>query len=161
MHVNDAEARLRAVLVQAGVIGARDSNYDQIRPATKADVARAWTAFQQFAAESASGIDPDPEGDGVLAEYLIVDWLQGQGEYFEQRFARQFAFLDDDGEYSHMAQLHCEFLYAPTPEARAVGEWGAWSFGRPLDAFFAEALATPGFQLEANPVGIKVWYSDV
>jgi hypothetical protein len=161
VHVNDAEARLRALLVQAGVTGARDSDYDNIRAANRADVASAWTAFQQFAAESVTGIDPDPEGDGILAEYLIVDWFQGQGERFEQGFTRQFAFVDEDGEYSHTAQLHCEFLYAPTPEARAVGEWGAWSFGRPLDAFFAEALATPGFRLEADPVGIRVWYSDV
>ena len=36
------------------------------------------------------------------------------------------------GEYSHMGQLHCEFLYDPTPET-----------------------------FEADPVGIKVWYSDV
>lgn len=142
-------------------MGARDSDYDHIRPATRDDVARAWRAFQQFAAEPVTGIDPDPEGDGVLTEYLVVDWFQGQGEHFEQGLTRQFAFLDEDGEYSHMAQLHSEFLYAPTPEARAVGEWSSWSLGRPLDAFFAEALATPGFQFEADPVGIKVWYSDV
>jgi hypothetical protein len=108
-----------------------------------------------------TGIDPDPEGDGILAEYLVVDWYQGQGEHFQQSLTRQFAFLVEDGEYSHMAQLHCEFLYAPTREAHAVGEMVLWSFGRLLDEFFAEALASPGFQFVADPVGIKVWYSDV
>ena len=161
MHVDEAEHRLRDLLCAVGVTGARDSSFDRVRPASRTHVASAWSAFRQFAAEPVTGIDSDPEGDGILAEYLIVDWFQGQGEHFEQGLTRQFAFLDEDGEYSHMAQLHCEFLYAPTPEALAVGERSSWSFGRPLDAFFAEALATAGFQFEADPVGIKVWYSDV
>jgi hypothetical protein len=161
VHVDEAEGRLRDLLSAAGVTGARDSSYDRIQPATKRDVVNAWSAFRQFAAEPVTGIDPDPEGDGILAEYIVVDWFQGQGEHFVQSLTRQFAFVDEDGEYSHMAQLHCEFLYIPTPEARAAGERNLWSFGRSLDEFFDKALALPGFQYEAEPVGLKVWYSDV
>jgi hypothetical protein len=51
------------------------------------------------AAEPVTGIDPDPDGDGILAEYLIVDWFQGQGEHFQQTFTRQFTFVDEDGHY--------------------------------------------------------------
>src|SRR4051812_33657992 len=101
MHVDEAEQRLRELLDVAGVGGARDSDYDHIKPATKADVSRSWRVFQQFAAEPVTGIDPEPDGDGILAEYLIVDWFQGQGEHFQQSLTRQFSFIDDDGEYSH------------------------------------------------------------
>jgi hypothetical protein len=52
-------------------------------------------------------------------------------------------------------------IYIPTPEARAAGERNLWSFGLSLDEFFDKALALPGFQYEAEPVGLKVWYSDV
>ncbi len=161
MHVDDAEHRLRELLCAAGVTGAYDSSYDRIQPATKIHVASAWSAFRQFAAEPVTGIDPDPEGDGILAEYIVVDWFQGQGEHFYQSLTRQFAFVDDEGEYTHTAQLHCEFLYAATSEARAVGEGNMWSFGRSLDEFFDEALAMRGFRYDDEPVGIKVWYSDV
>jgi hypothetical protein len=161
MHVDEAEHRLREILCEAGVTGGRDSDYDHIRPATRAHVTSEWSAFRQFAAEPVTGIDTDPDGDGILAEYLILDWFQGQGEHFQQSLTRQFAFVDEDGEYSHMAQLHCELLYAPMPEAHAVGEANMWSFGRALDEFVAEAFAMPGFQFDAEPVGIKVWYSDV
>jgi hypothetical protein len=31
-----------------------------------------------------TGIDSEPDGDGILAEYRIVDWLHGEGEHFSR-----------------------------------------------------------------------------
>jgi hypothetical protein len=75
-------------------------------------------------------------------------------------------FLDEDGEYSHSAMLTLEFLYMPTPALLALGS-GSVSAGAvgadlgPLDGFLADLLATPAFQIEDEPIGMHVWYSDV
>jgi hypothetical protein len=74
-------------------------------------------------------------------------------------------FLDEDGEYSHSAMLHLEFLYTPTAELRALGRGSvdADAVGAdlgPLDAFLTDLPATPAFQIKHEPIGVRVWYSD-
>jgi hypothetical protein len=108
----------------------------------------------------------DPEGGDVGASYGAFDWHQGQGESFQLGIARGFVFLDEDGEYSHSAMLHLEFLYEPTPELRALGRGtvdcdavGA-DLG-PLDEFLADVLASPAFEIQDEPIGMRGWYSDI
>lgn len=45
-------------------------------------------------------------------------------ELFHFGFVRQFTVYEEN-EYSHMEQLHCEFLFKPTDELRSleVSEW--------------------------------------
>lgn len=149
------------MLCEAGVMGARDSAWERPQPATAADPAKAWAVFQRFAEEPVEGDELDPGGGDVGASYLVVDWHQGEGERFEQSFGRGFVFLDEDGEYSHSAILHCVFQYTPTPELRALGSQSFGTDEQPLGEWFAEVLSAPGFQIDDEPVGMKVWYSEV
>lgn len=164
MHVDHAERRLRDMLCQAGIGGARDSDWEHLRPARAADVKTACEIFTSLAEEPVEGVDP--EGGDVGASYGVYDWRQGRGEQFQLRMARGYVFLDEDGEYSHSAMLNLEFLYMPTPELLALGSGrvGADAVGAdlgPLDGFLADVLATAAFQIKDEPIGMHVWYSDI
>jgi hypothetical protein len=101
MRSDEAADRLRALLADAGV------NLE--RPAAE-DVARTWDVMRRFAAEVVEDAEPPEEdGDGILAQYGTYDWHDGDGPHFELDMTRQFALTDEDGEYSHMAQLRCTF----------------------------------------------------
>jgi hypothetical protein len=128
------------------------------------DVELTWQVMRRFAGEPVPDAAPrEQDGDGVLAQYGTYDW--GNGEHFELDMTRQFSFTDEDGEYSHMAQLHCAFWYKPTRELRALGEDNLWSFGMELDDFFAQALAMPGFrgvrEAGVRPRRLVIDYGDV
>ena len=151
------------MLCEAGVEGARDSDWKDLQPATAADGAKALAVFTRFAEEPVEGIDP--EGGDVGASYGAYNWHQGQGELFQLGVARGYVFLDEDGEYSHSGMLHPEFLYTPTPDLLALGRGrvdvdavGA-DLG-PLHEFLANVLATPAFQIADEPIGMRVWYID-
>jgi hypothetical protein len=164
MNVDDAEARLRTMLCEAGVEGARESDWEQLRPATAADVARGWEVFTRFAEEPVEGVDP--EGGDVGASYGVFSFRPGDDEPFKLEVARGYVFLDEDGEYSHSAMLHLEFLYTPTPELLALGRGNVYADAvgadlGSLDAFLADLLATPAFQIQDEPIGMRVWYSDI
>jgi hypothetical protein len=151
----EAPGRLRALLREAGV--------DLERPSA-ADVERTWQVMRRFAGEPAEDTDP-PEGDrhGVLAQYGICDW--GDGEHLELEMTRQFIFTDDDGEYSHIAQLHCMFEFEPSGELRALGEDDLWSFGpaagRLLRQGAGDARRQRGSQRRARTLALVVEYGDV
>ena len=135
MKSHEALECLEALLQDAGV--------DPGQPSAD-DVETTWRVMRQFAAERVEDCEPpEQDGDGLLAQYGVHDW--GAGEHFELDMTRQFSFVDDDGEYDHMAQLSCTFLFPATPELAAIDSENEWSFGMPLDVFFERALALPGF----------------
>jgi hypothetical protein len=55
--------------------------------------------------------------------------------------------------------------FAVTDELRALGEANLWSFDLPLDRFFEQALAMPGFrgvrELGVNPLRLVIEYDEV
>ena len=55
---------------------------------------------------------------------------------------RQFIEADDEDV---MWQLHCTLHWTPDAETEALESGDLWSFGIPLDDFFVEALALPGW----------------
>jgi hypothetical protein len=155
MTSDEAPDRLRQLLRDAGV--------DLDRP-TSGDVERAWEVMRQFAEEPvADARAPEDEGDGILAQYFIFAW-EGP-PHVELDMTRQFSFADDDGEYSHMTQLQCTFQFAVTDELRTLGEDNLWSFDLPLDVFFEQALAMPGFrgvrELGVDPLRVVIEYDEV
>jgi hypothetical protein len=119
MNVEDAETRLREMLCAAGIEGARESDWEHLRPATAADVAKAREIFARFAEAPVEGVDP--EGGDVGASYGAFSFRPGDDEPFKLSIARGYVFLDEDDEYSHSALLHLEFLYTPTAELLALG----------------------------------------
>jgi hypothetical protein len=154
MTSNQAATRLVEMLKDAGV------DYDRPR---STDVHRAWETMHRFAAEPVDDVSPANDSDGLLAQYGTHDW--GEGEHFELDMTRQFAFDDDDGQYSHMSQLHCTCLFRPTDDLRALDADNVWSFGLTRDEFFARALALPGFRriadTEAVPLALVVEYGEI
>jgi hypothetical protein len=90
---------------------------DRIGKGTE-DIKRVWETFKDFCKEPVEG-EEDKE---ILFECGIHDFTGEELFYFN--FVRQFTVYEED-EYSHMEQLHCEFLFKPTDELRSleVSEW--------------------------------------
>jgi hypothetical protein len=149
---DQVEGRLVELLDQAGV--------NRSSPCSD-DLRRAWDAMRVLAAERPVDIAPDELSDLLLAEYGTYDW--GEGEHFELGITRQFGF-EEDGEYSHMCQLHCTFLFEPTDELRALDRGTLWSTGS-IEEFFEGALALKGFSspavTESAPLRLEVFYEEV
>jgi hypothetical protein len=155
VNSDEAIGRLRQMLADAGV--------DRQHPST-ADVQLTWQVMRRFASEPVEDAEPPEEdGDGILAQYGVYDW--GDGEHVELDMTRQFAFSDEDGEYSHMSQLHCTFLFDSTDELRAILARNLWSFERRLEDFFEKALAMPGFAVigtkQMRPLRLDIGYSEI
>ena len=155
MKSDEAGPRLKSLLMDAGI--------DLERP-TSEDVGLTWHVFEEFAGEPVEDCEPrEQDGDLVLAEFGTYDW--GHGEHFELDLTRQFSFLDENGEYDHMAQLNCTFLFEPTDELRQAGAGSMWSGGKPLGEFFKDALALPGFnvvdQRRIAPIRLQIEYGNV
>ncbi|MBB6448036.1 hypothetical protein [Bacillus benzoevorans] len=82
------------------------------------DIKKVWEAFKAFCKEPVEG-EEDKE---ILFQCGVYDFT---GEaLFHLDFVRQFTIYEED-EYSHMEQLHCEFLFKPTDELSnlEIGEW--------------------------------------
>jgi hypothetical protein len=137
MDYGDAEAKLKAMLQEAGV--------DLAAP----DPLRTWGTFKQFAAIPVEGVDPDG-GDMFLFQWGTSDWYDGKGERFEIDFLRQFSINAPGGEYDHMEQLHCTFFFAPSDELRAFDSGDEWIVGD-LDSGFATVEAFPVFGVLQRP----------
>ncbi|MGE8081380.1 hypothetical protein [Peribacillus loiseleuriae] len=82
------------------------------------DIKKIWETFKVFCKETVEG-EEDKE---ILFQCGVYD-STGE-ELFHFDFVRQFTVYEED-EYSHMEQLHCEFLFKPTDELRKleVAEW--------------------------------------
>ena len=152
MTSDQAENRLTELLSEAGV--------DIARP-TAEDVEKTWAVMRRFADEPVEDCQPrEEEGDGLLAQYGSY----GQS-IFQLDMTRQFTFADEAGEYDHMAQLNCTFLFDASDELVAAGEDSVWSFDLTMEEFFETALALPGFRAVRDsgqpPRELAIVYSDV
>jgi hypothetical protein len=130
--ISEAESLLTSMLDRAGV-----------RPgqAGGADVLAMVEVFRRFAAVPVeNAASPDDDGDGVLAEFGTFDF-DGAPE-FAAGLTRQFIEADDEDVMWH---LRCTFHWTPGAVTEALGSGNLWSFGMPLDGFFAEAVALPGW----------------
>lgn len=157
MRSDEAADRLRELLVEAGV--------DVERPA-HADVGLTWDVMRRFALELAEDVPAEPGGydDGLFAEYGIFDWtFTGEHEHFELGMSRQFA-VPAPGQ-PVLRQVRCTFTFAPTAQLRELGEAGLDSFEIGVDAFFAKALAMPGFagvrENGATSIALSISWTDV
>lgn len=114
-----------------------------VRPgkAAAADVLTTVEVFQRFAAVPVhDAASPEADGDGVLAQFGTFDF-DGVREFWAD-LTRQFI---EAGDEDVMWQLRCTLHWTPSAETEALGSGDLWSFGMPLDDFFAEALALSGW----------------
>jgi hypothetical protein len=109
---------------------------------TATDVRAVVETFRRFAALPAEDAAPPQEdGDGVLAQFGTYD-LRGQDE-FSVDLTRQFA--EGRAEDAATWQLSCTFYWSASAATDVLASGQLWSFGRPLDLFFDEAVALPGW----------------
>ena len=142
MRNDEAESRLREQLVLAGV---------SLEAPTAQDVERTWQVIREFASEPIEDALPEPETDGLLAQFGTYDW--GDGPHFELGMTRQIIVADpdeDDDEQGVMTQLECTFRFEPSPELRTAGSGDLWSFDLLISDFFDQAMALPGFRAYAR-----------
>jgi hypothetical protein len=112
------------------------------------DIKKVWETFKSFCKEDVEGED-DKE---ILFECGISDF-SGE-ELFFYNFVRQFSIYTDD-EYSHMEQLHCDYLFKPTDELSKL-ETGEWSMDfDDLDEFFNHVENLQEFKIPLNLKPIK------
>jgi len=107
-----------------------------------ADVRTIVEIYRRFAAIPAGDAAPvEDDGDGVLAQFGTYDFSAARE--FLADLTRQF--LDSGDQDALMWQLSCTLHWDPSPETEALASGNLWSFGMTLDAFFAEAVALPGW----------------
>jgi hypothetical protein len=100
--------------------------------------------FRDFGATQMD--DLNGEHDGLLFQGGVYDFETLGGRRYHLDFVRQFSY-DMDGEYDHMEQLHCSFLYDPTPALESVTPENLWSFGLSLDEFYARVDQMRAFRV--------------
>jgi hypothetical protein len=82
------------------------------------DIKNVWEAFKAFSTEEVEG----EEEKEILFQCGVYKFTGEKLFHFD--FIRQFTVYEED-DYSHMEQLHCEFLFKPTNELKKlkVEEW--------------------------------------
>lgn len=120
------------------------------------DIKKVWETFKGFCREPVDG-EEDKE---ILFECGVYDFT-GE-ELFHLHFVRQFTVYEED-EYSHMEQLHCEFLFKPTDELRKL-EISEWSMDfDDIDDYFKhiETLQEYKIPLELKPIKLELYQEEV
>lgn len=120
------------------------------------DIKKIWETFKEFCKEPVEG-EEDKE---ILFECGVYDFT-GE-ELFHFDLVRQFTVYEED-EYSHMEQLHCEFLFKPTDELRKL-EVSEWSMDYDdIDHFFnhIENLLEHKIPLNLKPIKLEIYQEEV
>ena len=120
------------------------------------DIKKGWETFKEFCKEPVEG-EEDKE---ILFECGVFDFT-GE-ELFHFDLVRQFTVYEED-EYSHMEQLHCEFLFKQTDELRKL-EISEWSMDYDdIDDFFnhIENLQEFKILLNFNPIKLEIYKEEV
>jgi len=120
------------------------------------DIKKVWETFKNFCQEPVEG----EEEKEILVQCGVYDFT-GE-ELFHFDFVRQFTVYDED-EYSHMEQLHCEFLFNPTAELSniVIEEWSMDFVD--LDDFFqhVENLQEFKFPLNLKAIRLEIYQEEI
>jgi hypothetical protein len=115
------------------------------------DIKKVWETFKDFCKEPVEG-EEDKE---ILFQCGVYDFTGDELFHFD--FVRQFTVYEED-EYSHMEQLHCEFLFKPTDELLKL-EVSEWSMDYDdIDDFFNQI---ENFQEYKIPLNLKPIKSEI
>jgi hypothetical protein len=120
------------------------------------NIKKVWETFKDFCKQPVS----EEEDKEILFQCGVYDFT-GE-ELFHFDFVRQFTVYKED-EYSHMEQLHCEFLFKPTDGLRNL-EVSEWSMNYDdLDDFFnhIETLQEFKIPLELKPIKSEIYQEEV
>jgi hypothetical protein len=131
MLVTEAEGQLKGMLKAEG--------FDISKPNPQI----AWNVFKSFVQKPVECAD-----DAVLFQCGTFSFTGKDLFYLD--FVRQFSIDDEDGEYDHMEQLHCEFTCNPNKELNPL-EKNLWSYDfKDLNDYFAAVENLSEFQTAIN-----------
>ncbi|MFD2212103.1 hypothetical protein [Metabacillus endolithicus] len=108
-----------------------------------------WEAFKAFSIELVEG----EEEREILFQCGVYNFTGEKLFHFD--FVRQFS-VYLEGEYSHLEQLHCEFLFKPTKELKKlkVEEWSMDYVD--IDEFFKHIESLKEFNAPLGLIPIKL-----
>ena len=109
MRVGETEARLRTMLIEAGL------------DLERLDPHRAWAVFKEFAALPVAGAESDPDDDMFAVWWETSHWTGVEGAHFGWTLVRQFSLYGPAGAYDHMEHLQCLVLVPSRPELDQLG----------------------------------------
>lgn len=113
------------------------------------EINKVWETFKAFSKETVEG-EEDKE---ILFQCGVYDFT-GE-ELFHLDFVRQFTIYEED-DYSHMEQLHCEFLFKPTSELKKLKVVEEWSMDYDdIDHFFNHVEGIHEFKIPLTLKPIK------
>jgi hypothetical protein len=120
-----------------------------------------WREFMGFGRQR-FGAPPTPDSDGLLFQYGTYAF-SGR-PMFTVDLTRQFDIGDDDGEYDHSVQVHCELRYGPEPALDALGSFNSWFFhdaDGDIDEWFAAMEGHLEPLLDRGPFELDVYENPV
>jgi hypothetical protein len=150
MRIDDAVACFERIAAAQGM------------PSGEPTAAQAWNVFASFA-RVPFDVPVGSDTDGLLYEYGVFHFTGTPR--FTLSFVRQFETLAD-GEHDHYIQFHCDLLFEPTADLKALGAYNSWRFSRDaasVDAWLLQIRARPEWELFAvyAPISHEVWQEDV
>ena len=129
-----------------------DSGVDMKQPS----VLSVWNVFKSF-----SQVEVDCADDSLLFQVGVFNFTGEDLFYLD--FVRQFV-IESGGEYDHMEQLHCEFLFKPEEKFREFNT-NLWSYDcASFDDFFAKVEQFQEFQvpsIEYTPLKLNVKQEEI
>lgn len=144
IKVRKAKKHLSEMLADAGVNMKQPS------------VLSVWDVFKSF-----SEVEVDCAGDALLFQAGVFNFTGEDLFYLD--FVRQFV-IESNGEYDHMEQLHCEFLFKPEEKLREL-KINLWSYDCASFAdFFGKVEQLREFQVpvaEHVPLKLNVEQEEV
>jgi hypothetical protein len=121
------------------------------------DIEKVWETFKAFCKELVEG----EEGKEILFQCGVYDFTGEELFYFD--FVRQFTVYEED-EYSHMEQLHCEFVFNPSIELRKLEESEFYfEENGDIDDYFKdiEKLQAFNIPLKLKPKKLEIYQEEI
>jgi len=121
------------------------------------DIEKVWETFKAFCKEPVEG----EEGKEILFQCGVYDFTGEELFYFD--FVRQFTVYEED-EYSHMEQLHCEFVFNPSNELRKLEESEFYfEENGDIEDYFKDIEKLQAFKisLELKPKKLEIYQEEI
>ena len=121
------------------------------------DIMKVWEVFKAFGKEPVEGEDEI----ALLFQCGAYDFTGEEQFYFD--FVRQFTIYKGE-EYSHMEQLHCEFVFEPTQELSELEtSLMYFDYEGDVEDFYSEVENLEEFRipLKYQPLRLELYQEEV
>ncbi|WP_108671826.1 hypothetical protein [Peribacillus acanthi] len=121
------------------------------------DIMKVWEVFKAFGKEQVEGEDEI----ALLFQCGVYDFTGEEQFYFD--LVRHFTIYEGE-EYSHMEQLHCEFVFEPTEELHKLEtSLMYFDYEGDVEDFYSEVESLEEFRipLRYRPLRLDVYQKNV